>query len=80
MKCTECERELKEDSKFCDWCGNIVPHDSKPPEVSLNTSVLLAGILFSIFITLLVMLLAKAFGLSLLFGGLFLPFLWLKKR
>ena len=77
MKCTECGRELKEDSKFCDICGSEIPKNKKEEiKSSLNTNALLAGILISIFLTLIITGAAQAFGIPLIFGGLFLPFFW----
>lgn len=84
MKCSECGRELREDSKFCDYCGSLVKNKVVNEEIksqlSLNKSALLSGILASVLITLLISGLAGAFGIPLLFGGLFLPFFFMRKK
>lgn len=81
MQCTECQRELKDDSKFCDQCGaKVFQIYKEKTESQFNTTALLAGILFSIFVTLLVMGSAQILGIPLIFGGLFLPFFWWRKK
>ena len=114
MKCDVCARELKEDSQFCDICGNkVLSHvlnesetrvfksndnnnfDEEIPEsqsesgikenhqdvkMGFNTQALIMGILISVLLTLIITGSARAFGLPLLFGGLFLPFFWYKKN
>jgi len=78
MQCSQCGRELREDSLFCDQCGN--PVQLKQGEKNEFSSLaLLAGILFSILITIAVTGSARALGIPLIFGGLFLPFFWWKK-
>lgn len=80
MKCGTCGRELKEDSKFCDQCGTAIPSNSEGIQSKLDTKALLYGILFSVIITILIMILAKMFKFPLIFGGLFLPFFWWSKK
>jgi predicted nucleic acid-binding Zn ribbon protein len=76
MKCTECGRELREDSRFCDQCGSKVLQKEEKSETRFNIHALLGGILFSILLTLLITGLAQGSGIPLIFGGLFLPFFW----
>lgn len=82
MKCPVCGRELKEDSKFCDWCSTPVQSQQKSEEkaFSFDYKALIIGILISIFLTLLITGTARAFGLPILFGGLFLPFFFFYTR
>ena len=81
MRCKVCGRELKEDSKFCDWCGSEV-QEEKPErnKRSFNTSLLLSGLFLSLLISIIISGSAAAFGVPLLFGGLFLPFFWRVKK
>ena len=77
MKCSQCGRELREDSQFCDQCGRKVERNPEEKiESKFNVSALMLGILFSILVTLLITAVARAMGIPLIFGGLFLPFFW----
>jgi len=84
MRCPACGRELKEDSKFCDQCGSvIVPEEDNTGaniESNFNLRFLLGGILFSILCSILISGLTHSLGIPLLFGGLFLPFFWFKRK
>ncbi len=81
MKCSECGRELKKDSKFCDWCGAAYKQKEQDEYKStLNARLLMGGIILSILITLIITGLAGVLGIPLLFGGLFLPFFWQIKK
>jgi predicted nucleic acid-binding Zn ribbon protein len=79
MQCSQCGRELREDSQFCDQCGNPVEQKTKERQ-ELSHLALLAGILFSVLLTLAVTGAARSLGIPLIFGGLFLPFFWWKKK
>jgi len=77
MQCEKCGRELREDSKFCDFCGNIVEKKQHEQSVStFNINALIIGILISIIITVIISGTARIFGLPIFFGGLFLPLFW----
>ena len=77
MKCPVCNRELKDDSQFCDMCGNkVLKENQQDVKMKFNSQALIMGILISIFLTLLLTGTARIFGLPILFGGLFLPFFW----
>ncbi|OGH97554.1 MAG: hypothetical protein A2287_03945 [Candidatus Melainabacteria bacterium RIFOXYA12_FULL_32_12] len=76
MQCSECGRELREDSQFCDRCGSKIPQKNEEIESKFNTTALLSGILFSILITIVITGLAQGLGIPIIFGGLFLPFFW----
>ena len=80
MKCPICLRELHPDSRYCDWCGTKI--EEKPVKVSktFNTKLLIFGIVFSIFVTLIITKIAGIAGIPLLFGGLFLPFFWKESK
>lgn len=82
MKCTVCGRELREDSRFCDYCSAPVSREEKTESqaLSFNYKALIFGILLSIFLTLVITGAARAFGLPILFGGLFLPFFFITKK
>jgi RNA polymerase subunit RPABC4/transcription elongation factor Spt4 len=76
MNCNVCGRNLKEDSRYCDFCGTQVSYDIQTKSVpkTLDTKLLLKWIFISILITVAVAFIAKRIGLSIIFGGLFLPF------
>lgn len=81
MKCPYCNRELKEDSRFCDNCGREIRRIVDTQEkYRFNFKPLAVGIIVSLLLTILVSGTASAFGVPLLFGGLFLPFFWRKKK
>ena len=81
MKCKFCGRELQQDSQFCDICGNrAVEENHDNVKMGFNKHALIMGILISVLITIAITGFAKAFGLPLLFGGLFLPFFWNIKK
>jgi predicted nucleic acid-binding Zn ribbon protein len=82
MNCPVCGRELREDSKFCDWCSSPVqkPSEAENRVLSFNHKALILGIFFSLLLTLIISGAAKSLGLPLLFGGLFLPFFFSYKR
>ena len=76
MNCNVCGRNLKEDSRYCDFCGTKVMEElkTKPEPQTLDKKLLFKWIFISIFITALITLIAKGIGVPILFGGLFLPF------
>jgi len=78
MKCTNCSRELNEDSRYCDWCGAII--EREPIKRTLDTRFLLFGIVISVLVTLIITKTASIIGFPLFFGGLFLPFFWNVKK
>jgi predicted nucleic acid-binding Zn ribbon protein len=82
LNCSVCGRELKEDSIFCDMCSNPVEKTTKNQDkkISFNHQALFLGIFFSIIITAVVSVFTKTLGLPILFGGLFLPFLFSIKK
>jgi len=82
MNCPVCGRELREDSKFCDWCSSPVQKQiiTEDRVLAFNHKALILGILLSLLLTLAISGSAKAFGLPILFGGLFLPFFFTAKR
>jgi hypothetical protein len=82
MNCTVCGRNLQEDSRYCDFCGTQVPEEIKSePEVkTLDTKLLFKWIFISIFITVAITLIANGVGIPILFGGLFLPFFFKRKK
>ena len=81
MRCPYCNRELKDDSRFCDICGREIQQtDEKQKTYGFNYRLLAVSIGVSILVTILVSGTASIFGLPLLFGGLFLPFFWKKKK
>ena len=81
MKCSQCGRDLREDSKFCDQCGAVaVEKNQQEYRSAFNTRLLLAGILLSILITLIVTFFTRSLGIPLIFGGLFLPLFWQMKK
>lgn len=81
MNCPFCGRILKEDSRFCDFCGvkveNETPQETEPKV--LDTNLLFKWLLISVIITAAVFIIAKGAGLPIIFGGLFLPFFFKKK-
>ncbi len=79
MKCSVCNRILQQDARFCDYCGTPVP-ETREQGLGLNKKFLFISILASIGITLPVTLVAMGYGLPLFFGGLFLPFFFVRKR
>lgn len=80
MNCHACGRELKDDARFCDFCGAKVPEQEQQYENGLNKKLLLTGLLASIGVTVAITMIAMGFGLPLFFGGLFLPFFFVKKK
>lgn len=79
MNCEKCGRELREDSKFCDYCGNFINKEENIKTQSrLNIRLLIGGILFSVLLTLFISGIIHSLGVPLFFGGLFLPFFWQK--
>lgn len=79
MKCIHCNRELRDDSKFCDFCGNPVPRDINPKvETKFDFKALIYGLALSVIITFFILILFRTLGFSIIIGGLFLPFLWKK--
>lgn len=80
MNCPVCGRELKEDSIFCDICSSPIQKTLKNEKMSFNPQILFLGILVSIVLTAVVSVFSKTFGLPILFGGLFLPFFFSRKK
>lgn len=77
MLCKYCQRELKDDSKFCNYCGNPVRFENnEKKKFELDKSLLIKGLAISLGITFLITAIISGFGLPILFGGLFLPFFW----
>jgi len=79
MNCGKCGRESRKDSRFCDACGALVGNYAQEQGFEFNSKALLVGIAISILITIIVTVIAREYGLPLIFGGLFLPFFWWKK-
>jgi hypothetical protein len=80
MNCKKCNRELKDESNYCDNCGNPVK-TGQLPEKEFDTNFLIGSILFSIIATFAVTAILAELGMPIIFGGLFLPFFWnLKKK
>ena len=82
MNCKICGRNLNEDSRYCDFCGTKVPDELKTEAESqtLDTKLLLKWLFISIFITAAITLIAKGVGFPILFGGLFLPFFFKRRK
>ena len=82
MDCVLCKRNLKDDSKYCDFCGSKVTETIKlqADEKTIDMNILLKWIFISIFITVAITLIAKGFGIPILFGGLFLPFFYKRAK
>jgi predicted nucleic acid-binding Zn ribbon protein len=81
MKCTNCSRELNEDSRYCDQCGATVEQEPTAVKRTFDKKLLLFGIVISILVTLIITNTAGIIGFPLFFGGLFLPFFWdIKKK
>ncbi len=80
INCPKCSRELLPDSRFCDWCGYKIEHYPIFEQNVLNKKVLVGGLAFSVLLTFIISSFAGFLGLPLLFGGLFLPFLWNSKK
>jgi len=82
MNCKICGRNLNEDSRYCDFCGTKVPDElnSNPEPRTLDTKLLLKWLFISIFITAAITLIAKGVGFPILFGGLFLPFFFKRRK
>jgi len=84
MKCETCGRQLKEDSRYCDFCGTKVSEELQEQQQEykkvFDTNLLLKGILVSIGITAVISLIISGLGLPIIFGGLFLPFFFKKKK
>lgn len=54
--------------------------ENQNEKLSLNPQILFIGILISIIITAIVSVFTKTIGLPILFGGLFLPFFFSRKK
>ena len=83
MKCKICGRQLKKDSKYCDFCGVKVSEELQGQQEYkkvFDTAMLLKGILISVGITVVISFIISGFGLPVIFGGLFLPFFFKKKK
>jgi len=84
MNCHVCGRSLKEDSRFCDFCGTAVINEelvSQHTEAGkLDINFLIKGILISVLITLAISTVFKKLGINIFFGGLFLPFFFRRKK
>ena len=82
MNCNLCGRNLNEDSRYCDFCGTKVPDElnSKSEPRTLDSKLLLKWLFISIFITAAITLIAKGVGFPILFGGLFLPFFFKRRK
>lgn len=82
MNCSVCGRNLKEDSRYCDFCGTKILRETNAEmePVTFDTGVLLKWLLISVLVTAGITLIAKGIGIPLLFGGLFLPFFFKKKK
>jgi len=81
MQCKYCNRELKEDSRFCDYCGNpVIIENQEKAKFELDKSALIKGIAISVGVTVLITAAISGIGLPVLFGGLFLPFFWKAKK
>ncbi len=80
--CNVCGRILKNDSKYCDFCGTKIPENlNTEAEIQvLDIKLLLKWLLISIFITVLFAIITKNIGLPIFLGGLFLPFFFRKKK
>lgn len=78
MRCYVCGRELKDDARFCDYCGAMTQSFSikttEQEETVFDWNFLFLGILISAGATILISLLFSQFGVPVFFGGLFLPF------
>lgn len=79
MLCKRCNRQLKENSKFCDFCGTSVDFDIENKK-SLNKNILVKWIFISITATILLSFIFSLVGLNLFFAGIFLPFFWIKNK
>lgn len=81
MNCNVCGRNLKDDSKYCDFCGTKL--DIEPQvevqQTSLNTKLLFKWLFISLVATSVISVIAIKAGFPILFGGLFLPFFFRKK-
>jgi uncharacterized membrane protein YvbJ len=83
MNCTYCGRTLREDSRFCDFCGKEVPVIDVTPvsqQTTLDTKLLFKWILISIVITAVFIILFRYLGFNVFFGGFFLPFFFKRKK
>jgi membrane-bound ClpP family serine protease len=83
MNCEVCGRELQEDSRFCDFCGEKIPEKEQHPEeykTVLASKPLLTGILISLGITVIIILIMSGLGFPFIFGGLFLPFFFIRRK
>lgn len=82
MQCEVCQRTLKEDARYCDFCGAPVseaaPEAQEPGEI--DKKLLFTGIFISLGVTVVINLIAVVFGFPLFFGGLFLPFFFIRKK
>lgn len=80
MICPNCSRELKEDSRYCDGCGFPVTRTETKRTGEFDYKGLAFGIVLSIVFTAAITVLAHQMGLPILFGGLFLPFFFRRKK
>ncbi len=81
MNCKYCQRKLKEDSRFCDYCGNpVIFENNEKTKFELDKSALIKGLAISLGITFIITAIISGFGLPILFSGLFLPFFWKIKK
>jgi len=87
MNCTVCGRNLQKDSRYCDLCGTKLPEEMRvhqPQEQNFQLGgfdfgVLAKWIVISLGITFLLGFFLRFLGLPILFGALFLPFVFRKK-
>ena len=82
MNCHVCGRALREDSRYCDFCGASVIQEfqAESGQKSFDTPLLLKWLFISLAITVIITLVAHGAGIPLLFGGLFLPFFFRRKE
>lgn len=82
MNCEKCGRNLRENSRYCDFCGSAVRQVTSEQNTSekFNEKALLSGIITSVLLTLIISIIAKIIGLPLFFGALILPFFWRKNK
>lgn len=79
MNCLNCGRSLRDDSKFCDYCGQQVPLQiNSDIKTEFDFKALFFAIILSILVTFLLFLLSRALGFPIIIGVAFLPFLWRK--
>ena len=82
MDCVVCRRNLKDDSRYCDFCGTKVPETTKSEAdtKTIDMNIILKWIFISIVVTVAITLIARGLGLPILFGGLFLPFFFKRAK